>query len=293
MYMSMHDYPSMPKHPAIATDRTTLQGLLGRSAVAIAVATAIGITGLIAAPAPAQAQNAAVVNGKAIPQSRVDEFMKMLAAQGRPDDADTRKLVRDELIARELFTQEAEKRGLQKTPAVRTQIDNARQDILIRAMIRDYVEKNPVTDAEVEAEYKKIVADTKETGKEDKARHILVESEDEATKIIADIKGGASFEDLAKQSKDPGSGANGGDLGWNTPSTFVKEFADAMAALDKGAMTDKPVKSQFGYHVIRVDDIRDAAPPPLEQLRPQIQQQLERAKVQGLQKQLLAKAKIE
>ena len=125
-----------------------------------------GITGLIAAPAPAQAQNAAVVNGKAIPQSRVDEFMKMLAAQGRPDDADTRKLVRDELIARELFTQEAEKRGLQKTPAVRTQIDNARQDILIRAMIRDYVEKNPVTDAEVEAEYKKIVADTKETGKE-------------------------------------------------------------------------------------------------------------------------------
>lgn len=291
--MPMHDQSSMLNRPVTAVARLPRQGGLSRSATAIAVAALIGVSSLVALPAPAQAQNAAIVNGKAIPQSRVDEFMKMLAAQGRPDDEETRKLVRDELIARELFTQEAEKRGLQKTPAVKTQVDNARQDILIRAMIRDYVEKNPVTDAEVEAEYKKVIADTQAAGKEYKARHILVETEDEANKITADLKGGASFEELAKQSKDPGSGANGGDLGWNTPSTFVKEFADALGGLEKGQTTVKPVKTQFGYHIIRVDDVRDAAPPPLDQLRPQIQQQLERAKIQALQKQLLAKAKIE
>ena len=289
----MHDYPSMLNRPANATARLPLPAVLSRSAVAFAVAAVIGVTGLIAAPAPAQAQNAAVVNGKPIPQSRVDEFMKMLAAQGRPDDAETRALVRDELIARELFTQEAEKRGLQKTPAVKTQVDNARQDILIRAMIRDYMEKNPVTDAEIEAEYKKVIADTKAAGKEYKARHILVENEDDATKIIAELKGGASFEELAKQSKDPGSGANGGDLGWNTPATFVSEFGEAMAGLGKGQMTDKPIKTQFGYHIIRLEDIREAQLPPFDQVKPQIAQQLQQQKLSKFQDDLRAKAKVE
>lgn len=264
-----------------------------RTGVAVVVAAVLGVAALTLGPSPALAQNAAVVNGKPIPTSRVDEFMKMLASQGRPDNEETRKLVRDELIARELFTQEAEKRGLAKSAGVKTQIENARQDILIRAMIRDYIEKNPVTDAEVKAEYDKLRAEAGASGKEYKARHILVETEEQGVKVIADIKAGGSFEDLAKQSKDPGSGSNGGDLGWNTPSTFVPEFAEAMSALAKGAMTDKPVKSQFGYHIIRVDDIRDAEPPPLEQVRPQIQQQIERNKIQALQKQLQAAAKIE
>ena len=289
----MHDNRFPQYRPATAPVRSIAGTALARTGTALAIAVVIGAAGLVAAPTPSFAQNAAVVNGKPIPKSRIDEFMKILASQGRPDNEETRKLVRDELVARELFTQEAEKRGLAKSPAVRTQIDNARQDILIRAMIRDYVEKHPVTDAEIDAEYKKLIAEAGSGGKEYKARHILVESEDDAKKIIAEIKGGGSFEELAKQSKDPGSGSSGGDLGWNTPSTFVKEFADAMAALPKGAMTDAPVKSQFGYHVIRVDDIREAAPPPLEQLRPQIQQQLERQKVQALQKELMAKAKIE
>ncbi len=289
----MHDNLSPQSRPVTAPVRSIARVALARSGVALAVAVVVGAAGLVAAPTAAFAQNAAVVNGKPIPQSRVDEFIKILASQGRPDNEETRKLVRDELVARELFTQEAEKRGLAKSAAVRTQIDNARQDILIRAMIRDYVEKNPVTDAEVNTEYKKLIAENASGGKEYKARHILVETEDEGKKIIADIKGGASFEDLAKQSKDPGSGSNGGDLGWNTPATFVKEFADAMAALPKGALTQAPVKSQFGYHVIRVDDVREAEPPPLEQLRPQIQQQLERQKVQALQKELMAKAKVE
>ena len=289
----MHDNRYLQYRPVTAPVRPITRTALTRTRMALAIAVVIGATGMLSVPTASFAQNAAVVNGKPIPKSRVDEFMKILASQGRPDNEETRKLVRDELVARELFTQEAEKRGLAKSAAVRTQIDNARQDILIRAMIRDYVEKHPVTDAEIDAEYKKLIAEAGSGGKEYKARHILVESEDDAKKLIAEIKGGGSFEELAKQSKDPGSGSSGGDLGWNTPSTFVKEFADAMATLPKGKMTDTPVKSQFGYHIIRVDDIREAEPPPLEQLRPQIQQQLERQKVQTLQKELMAKAKIE
>ena len=289
----MHDNRYLQYRPVTAPVRPITRTALTRTRMALAIAVVIGATGMLSVPTASFAQNAAVVNGKPIPKSRVDEFMKILASQGRPDNEETRKLVRDELVARELFTQEAEKRGLAKSAAVRTQIDNARQDILIRAMIRDYVEKHPVTDAEIDAEYKKLIAEAGSGGKEYKARHILVESEDDAKKLIAEIKGGGSFEELAKQSKDPGSGSSGGDLGWNTPSTFVKEFADAMATLPKGKMTETPVKTQFGYHIIRVDDIREAEPPPLEQLRPQIQQQLERQKVQTLQKELMAKAKIE
>ncbi|MGE0803822.1 MAG: peptidylprolyl isomerase [Lautropia sp.] len=243
--------------------------------------------------APAFAQNAAIVNGKPIPMAKVDEFVQALAQQGRPDTPQTRELVRDELIAREIFTQEAEKRGLASSAEVVRQIDATRQDILIRALIRDYLVKNPVTDAEVQAEYDKFAKEATAGGKEYKARHILVEKEDEAKKILADLKKGAKFETLAKQSKDPGSGANGGDLGWNTAETFVKEFSEAMVALEKGKTVAAPVKTQFGWHVIHLEDIRDAAPPPLDQVKPQIQQQLERARIQKLQQDLRAAAKVE
>ena len=261
---------------------------LVRSAVAIAaVATVLGVS------APVLAQNAAVVNGKPIPTARVDEFMKALAAQGRPDTPQTRDLVREELIAREIFVQQAEKQGLTRNSEVQMQLENTRQDILIRSLIRDHLEKNPVTDAEVKAEYDKFVAQAGDAGKEFKSSHILVETEDEAKKVLADLKKGGKFEELAKQSKDPGSGAQGGDLGWNTAETFVKEFSDAMVALKKGETTSAPVKSQFGYHIIRLDDVRDAAPPPMDQVRPQIQQQLERQKILKLQQDLRAAAKVE
>jgi len=245
------------------------------------------------AGSPALAQNAAVVNGKPIPATKVDEFIEALAAQGRPDSPQTRELVREELVAREIFSQEAEKRGLARATDVQRQLENTRQDILIRALIRDYLVKNPVKDSDVQAEYDKFKEETTAGGKEYKARHILVEKEDEAKKVIDQLKKGESFESLASQSKDPGSGASGGDLGWNTASTFVKEFSDAMVALDKGKTVTEPVKTQFGYHVIRVDDVRDAAPPPLDQVKPQIQQQLERQKVQQLQQELRAAAKVE
>lgn len=239
----------------------------------------------------ALAQNAAVVNNKPIPKQKVDDFVAALAAQGRPDTPELRAAVREELIARELFVQEAEKKGLTRNADVQRQLDNVRQDILIRALIRDHLKANPIKDDEIKAEYDKIRAQAGD--KEYHARHILVEKEDEAKDIIAQLKKGAKFEELAKKSKDTGSAQSGGDLDWNTPQTFVKEFSDAMVKLDKGKFTETPVKTQFGYHVIRLDDTREAKAPPLEELRPQIQQEIERQRVQALQQSLRAKAKIQ
>jgi len=239
----------------------------------------------------ALAQNAAVVNNKPIPKQKVDDFVAALAAQGRPDTPELRAAVREELIARELFVQEAEKKGLTRNADVQRQLDNVRQDILIRALIRDHLKANPIKDDEIKAEYDKIRQQAGD--KEYHARHILVEKEDEAKDIIAQLKKGAKFEELAKKSKDTGSAQSGGDLDWNTPQTFVKEFSDAMVKLEKGKFTETPVKTQFGYHVIRLDDVREAKAPPLEQVRPQIQQELERHRVQALQQSLRAKAKIQ
>ena len=246
---------------------------------------------LLPVASAALAQNAAVVNNKPIPTKKVDEFVAALVAQGRPDSPELRAAVREELIARELFTQEAEKKGLLRNPEVQSQLDAVRQDILIRALIRDHLKAKPITDAEIAAEYEKVKKESAE--KEYRARHVLVETEDEAKQIIADLKKGTAFEELAKKSKDTGSAAQGGDLDWNSRDTFVKEFSDAMVALEKGKFTETPVKSQFGWHVIRLDDVRDAAAPPLEQVKPQIRQQLERDRVQNLQKDLRAKAKIQ
>ncbi len=239
----------------------------------------------------ALAQNAAVVNNKPIPKQRVDDFVAALVAQGRPDTPELRAAVREELIARELFVQEAEKKGLPRNADVQRQLENVRQDILIRALIRDHLKVNPVKDDEIKAEYEK---SRKQAGdKEYRARHILVDSEDEARGIIEQLKKGAKFEELAKKSKDTGSAQSGGDLDWNTPQTFVKEFSEAMVKLDKGKLTDTPVKTQFGYHVIRLDDTREAKAPPLEEVRPQIQQEIERRRVQALQQALREKAKIQ
>lgn len=239
----------------------------------------------------ALAQNAAVVNNKPIPTKRVDDFVATLTAQGRPDTPELREAVREELIARELFVQEAEKKGLVRNPEIQNQLEMIRQDVLIRALIRDYLKAKPITDAEISAEYEKLKKES--ARKEYRARHVLVETEDEAKQIVADLKKGAAFEELAKKSKDTGSAAQGGDLDWNTRDTFVKEFSDAMVALEKGKFTETPVKSQFGWHVIRLDDVRDGAPPPQEQVMPQIRQHLERERVQALQKELRAKAKIQ
>ncbi|NLD55489.1 MAG: peptidylprolyl isomerase [Burkholderiaceae bacterium] len=274
-----------------ARGRAAASSVIHRPLLAAVGAAVLGCALLVGGPA--LAQNAAVVNGKPIPKARVDEFVEALAAQGRQDSPQLRELVREELIAREIFVQEAEKAGLAKSSEVQRQLETTRQDILIRALIRDHLEKNPVKDEDIKAEYEKLRKEASASGKEYKARHILVDEEDAAKKIIADLDKGEKFEALAEQSKDPGSASNGGDLGWNTASTFVKEFSDAMVALEKGKTVQAPVKTQFGYHVIRLDDVRDASPPPLDQVEPQIQQQLERQRIQSLQKELRNSAKVE
>ncbi|MFA7503410.1 MAG: peptidyl-prolyl cis-trans isomerase [Burkholderiaceae bacterium] len=252
---------------------------------------ALTIAGAIMIATSAHAQNAAVVNGKPIPSERVDQFIQALSQQGRPDTPDLRAMVRDELIAQELFVQEAERRGIANGSEVKAQIEDARRNILMRALVRDEVAGNAVSDAEIRAEYDRLTKE--ETDKEYRARHILVESEDEAKEIIAKLEAGEAFEELAKGSKDPGSAETGGDLDWNTADTFVPEFGEAMVALEKGQVTEEPVKTQFGFHVIRLDDVRDAEAPPLAEVSPQIRQQLERKRVQDLQTKLREAARIE
>ncbi len=242
--------------------------------------------------APAFAQNIAIVNGKAVPTSRADALKKQVESSGRPVTPDVMAQIKEELIAREIFMQEARKRGLDASDDYKNQLELARQTILIRQLFADFQAKNPVTDADIKGEYDKFVAAN--GGKEYRARHILVEKEDEALALIAEIKKGGKFEDLAKKaSKDPGSGANGGDLDWAAAGSYVPEFSGAMVKLDKGQMTDTPVKSQFGFHIIRVDDVRDAKLPALEEVKPQIAQQLQQQKLSGYQDSLRAKAKIQ
>ena len=240
----------------------------------------------------ALAQNIAIVNGKAVPKTRLDTLAQQVAKAGRPVTPEMQVQLREEVIAREVFMQEAEKQGLSATDEFKTQLELARQTILIRALFADYQQKNKVTDAELKGEYDKFAAAN--GGKEYKARHILVEKEADAKAIIASIKKGGKFEDIAKkQSKDPGSGANGGDLDWANPSSYVAEFTEALLKLTKGQMTDSPVKTQFGFHIIRVDDIRNAQLPPFEELKPQIAQQLDQQRLSAYQQGLREKAKVE
>jgi peptidyl-prolyl cis-trans isomerase C len=246
---------------------------------------------LAAAALPVFAQNLAVVNGKAIPSSRADMMVKQMAAQGQPDTPQLRSMIKDELINREVLIQEADKLGLGTSADVKNQIDMARQSIVIRALVADYLKKHPVSDAEIKSEYDKFKATAGD--KEYRARHILVEKEEEAKDIIAKLKAGAKFEDLAKQSKDPGSASNGGDLDWASPAAFVKPFSDAMVALEKGKFTETPVKTQFGYHVIKLEDVRPAKIPSLDELKPQIAESLQQKKLQAYQQELRAKAKVQ
>jgi peptidyl-prolyl cis-trans isomerase C len=238
------------------------------------------------------AQNVAIVNGKAVSKERLEALAQQYARAGRPVSQDMQAQLREELIAREVFAQAAVARGLDATDDYKNQLELTKQSLLIRELFTDFQNKNPVTDEEVKAEYDKFAAAN--AGKEYRARHILVEKEAQAKDIIARLKKGAKFEDLAKRlSKDPGSGANGGDLDWANPNGYVKEFADALVALGKGKTTEAPVKSQFGFHVIRLDDVRDVQLPKLDEVKPQIAQQLQQQRIGKFQQELRDKAKVE
>ncbi|MDD2920124.1 peptidylprolyl isomerase [Rhodoferax sp.] len=242
--------------------------------------------------AAAVAQNVAIVNGKSVPLTRVEALSQQVARSGRPVTPEIQQQIKDEVIAREIFMQEAQKQGLDTTADFKNQMELARQTLLIRELFANYQKTNPVTDAEIQAEYDKFAAAN--AGKEYRASHILVEKEAEAKAIIAQLKKGGKFEEIAKKSsKDPGSGAKGGDLDWAPAGNYVAEFSTAMTALSKGQLTDTPVKSQFGYHIIRLDDVRDAQLPKLEEVKPQVAQQLQQKKLAKYQEELRKKAKIE
>ena len=245
---------------------------------------------IISAPAFAQSKTFATVNGQAIPQSVYDAFVAEQKAQGTPDTPELQNAVKEELIRREILAQEAKKKGLDKKGNIQGQVELAKQAVLIRAFLSDYVAAHPISEAQLKAEYEVIKTNLGTT--EYKARHILVADEEEAKGIIAKLDKGEKFSELAKVSKDPGSKDKGGELGWSSPNSYVKPFGEALAKLKKNEYTKTPVKSDFGYHVIMLEDSRPANPPPFEQVKQQMQQRAAQQQVEQLVKELRGKAKV-
>ena len=244
-------------------------------------------------PLFAYAQNIAIVNGKPVPKARMDALINQVQRQGgQKPGPEMEQRVKDEIVLREIFVQEAEKRGLQSTEDFKQQMDLAREGLLIRALFDDERAKNPISDADLKAEYDKVKAQNNE--KEYHARHILVEKEADAKSIIAQLKKGAKFEDLAKKmSKDPGSAQKGGDLDWAAPSSYVPEFSAAMTKLEKGKYTETPVKTQFGYHIIKLEDVRQPTFPAFDDVKKQLTQRLEQQRMAKFTEDLKAKTKTD
>ena len=242
-------------------------------------------------PAFAEDKSAAVVNGVSIPQERVDMNVQGALAQGQKDTPELRKAIRDDLISREVMAQAAVKSGLDKNPDVAQQMDMAKQQVLVNAYVQDFLKKNPVTEAQLQAAYESLKA--KLGDKEYNARHILVKTEAEARDIIAKLGKKAKFEQLATKSLDTGSAEHGGSLGWAVPKNFVEPFANALLGLKKGEYTKEPVQTQFGWHVIRLDDVRPLKVPAFDEIKPQLQQRIQQQEIQKAVTELRASAKID
>ena len=236
---------------------------------------------------------AATVNGTPILKKQLDQIMQQQAGQGMPDNPETRKMVIDNLAMQIIVAQEAEKKGLEKVPEVKEQLEMAHLSIMANSYVKDYMKTATVTDEALKAEYDKFKAT--QGGNEYKARHILVPTEAEAKDIIAKItKDPKAFDGLAKsKSKDPGSKDKGGDLGWFNPHNMVPEFGNAVAKLEKGKFTTEPVKSQFGYHVILLEDTRPLAVPSLDEVKAGLTQQLQQQNLKKMLDDMKAKAKID
>lgn len=253
---------------------------------------ALAIVGALAIqPAWAEDKSAAMVNGVSIPQARIDFMAKGMAARGQQDGPEMRKELREIAISQELMAQEAVKLGLDKKEDVVTAIELSRQSVLINAFQQEYVKSHPISEDQIQQEYDKLKA--KLGNKEYNARHILVASEEEAKSIIAQLGKKAKFEKLAEKSLDTGSAQQGGSLGWAPAVTYVPQFANALTGLQKGQYTKEPVQSQFGWHVIKLDDVRELKVPPFDELKPQLQQRLQQQSIQKAIADLKAKAKVE
>ncbi|MBI5007679.1 MAG: peptidylprolyl isomerase [Nitrosomonadales bacterium] len=252
------------------------------------------LSALLAFAAGAQAADdkpEVLVNGVSIPKARVDLRVKSAAQQGQPESEELRKAIREDLINLEVISQTAVKNGLDKQGDTVQQLELARQSILAGAFVQDYVKNNPVSVDAMKQEYEAMKA--RVGNKEFKLSHILVESEDEAKKAAAEIKKGAKFGKVAKsKSKDPGSKDNGGDLGWAVPSNFVQPFAEAVTKLAKGQIS-APVQTQFGWHIIKLEDTRELKVPTFEEMKPQLEKRMQQQAIQKLIEELRGKAKIE
>jgi len=274
---------------------------MNRTRTALAILAALAVAGFAqaqpapkaAAPAAAPAAPAASAGaGKALyPQQQFDFMLKERMAQGAQDTPELRNAIREELNTRELLAREAKKANLDKNPEIKQQMDLAGQTVLVRAYVTDWIKKNPIPDADLRKEYDAIKAQMGD--KEFKVKHILVEKEDEAKDVIAQLQKGGKFDELAKaRSKDPGSKDRGGDLDWNAPGGFVKPFSDAMIATPKGKFTATPVQTQFGYHVIFVEDVREAKVPSFDEVKPQLQQRVQAAHLDKYFRELRAKGGV-
>jgi len=231
--------------------------------------------------------NIAVVNGKPIKRADLDLVIRQIK---QPDTPELRANLRDKLIELEVLMQEAKRRKITEREDVKFQADNASRTVVIQALLRDEIEQHKPTDAQVQAEYdreRKLAGD-----KEYRVHHILVDTEQQAKDIIAKLDKGEKFEDLAKGTKDVGSAAKGGELDWAPPAAYVKPFSDAMVKLEKGKYTTTPVQSQFGWHVIRLDDVRTMEPPPLDQIRSHIVEALQQQEAKEFVDSLKKKATI-
>lgn len=272
---------------------------LNMKSFAVAIAAAIFALSAIAQTKAEKAEKPAksggsglTVNGVVIPKAYVDAMNRERELSGQPATPEIGKAIKEELINREILTQAARKKGLEKDAAVAAQMDMARQAVLIRAYFDDFVKANPVTDAALKTQYDAI---SQQMGnKEYKARHILVDTEEEAKAIIASLGRGETFEKLAKEkSKDTGSKENGGDLDWGPAGRYVPEFGNALKALQKGETSKTPVKTQYGFHVIRLDDVRDLKVPTFEEAKENLRQRAQQEQVANLVKSLRERAKIE
>jgi len=266
-----------------------MQPTLSRLTLALVVA--LSLPGLALAQAGAASAKIATVNGVAIPKSRVDTIVRAQTAQGQQDTPELRAAIRDRLITSEVMVQEANRKGLAKQTDTANQIELMRMQILAQAFRADYLKSHTVSDDVLKAEFEKIKLQMGD--KEYKSRHILVEKETEAKEIIEKLKKGEKFEELAKESKDPGSKERGGDLDWNPAGGFVKPFSDAMIQLEKGKYTQTPVQSQFGWHVIQLDDVRPLKLPDFNEAKTGLQQRMQEALFEKAVAELRAKAKVE
>ena len=266
-----------------------MQPTLSRLILALIVA--LSAPGLALAQASAASAKVATVNGVAITKAKVDAVVRAQEARGQKETPQMRGAIRDHLITMEIIAQEANRKGLGKTADTLIQLELVRSQVLLQAFSADFFSRHPVSDDALKAEYEKIK--TKMGDKEYKARHILLGKETEAKEIIEKLKKGEKFEELAKASMYSGSKDKGGDLDWNESGGFVKPFSDAMVKLEKGKYTETPVQSQYGWHVIGLEDLRPARIPDLSEVKAPLQQRMLEAMFEKAVADLRAKAKVE